>query len=346
MPLWLLPKQQLESLLKDYLARVSKVTLDMPRVEGLAQPEKSAAKTARSIALKEPEPFPEPAASRATIRVLKELSQVGDEPRRRWRWIGLLAGAILVAAGLAVPAAKRWYAQFRTQLHHAFPLSYTNTTALTANDGMLYTLDPQRRLLFTFSADDMQIRAVQKFSRSSINGLAWANDYFWSTNAEAGHIYEHAMDALSTIRKTYANPQSRPSAVYWDGKHLWVSDLRTETIYQYSVGDTLIPVKQFTLSGIVPAGIHHSENHLWILDAPTRTMHRYRIGGLLKLEESFDFSGWLPPECRVTGFAVDGSHFWLITQNPAATHRFDRRYLALVPEAVRSRFNRRFPARR
>lgn len=240
---------------------------------------------------------------------------------RRRRLAAWTAGAVLaVIAG--AKGVSDWQAHRLKQIHQVFPLPYTNTSALAEKAGFLYTLDPKRGLLFTFGTGDLKVRSVQKFSNPALSGLALGEDSVWSSNAEAGEVYQHYLDPVFSVRNTFSNPESRPTAVHWDGRHLWTSDRRTETISQYSVDAVLTPVRQYTLAGIAPAGIHVSRGLLWIADTLSRKVYRYELGSLLSVRDYFDLGEWLSPNCRVTGFAVGESHLWLITENPAELHRF------------------------
>ena len=260
-------------------------------------------------------------------------------PRRvaaPWGRRRLLLG--LGAAVLAVLAAAKAVGDFQArrlkQLHQVFPLPYTNTSAIAEKAGLLYTLDPKRGLLFTFSEADLKVRSVQKFSNPALSGLALGEDSMWSTNSEAGEVYEHYLDPVFSVRNTFSNKESSPSAVYWDGRHLWTGDRRTETISQFSVDGVLTPVRQYTLAGIEPAGIHVSEGLLWVADGLSRKVYRYELGSLLGVRDYFDLGERLSPNCKITGFAVGEPYLWLMTENPAELHRFRLEGLEAAAKAL------------
>jgi len=200
---------------------------------------------------------------------------------------------------------------------------------LAVRDGKVYTLDPRRGLLFILSSDLMEVLEVRKFPNPAMSGLAWGRDFLWSTDARAGRIYQHEHDSVFSLRKTFANPHHHPSAVYWDGKYLWTSDVRNQTIYQHTVGKALTLVGQYTLPGLSPVGLHRAGDLLWVFDGISRKVYRYRLGSLLSRHDAIDLDAWLPRHSQPTGFAVEGPHLWIVTENPAEVHVIE---WALLPE--------------
>ena len=308
---------ELERLLRDYRSELSEIKLDTPP---LSLPELEAEP---AVNAPEEHDVASPALGTTTAATA---GVSGTRPR-----FGRVA-VLMVAAALSAAGLQRWYVRASERAQHSFPLPWTQTGALAFQGSNLVTVDPQRQLLFTVATDGGGVRVVQKIQNTSVSGLTFGNGCLWSSNAGSGFIYQHNLDRDHTVRRAYANPDQNPSALYWDGTSLWASDARTETIYQYSLGDALTPVKQFTLPKVSPAGIYVSDDLLWVFDSITLKLYRYRMGIELTPMDSLDLSSRLPANSKVTGFSVEHSNLWLITEKPAALHRFDLRSFFLMPK--------------
>lgn len=308
---------ELEHLLRDYRSELSGIQLDIP-----------------AIALPEVEAEPAPNAPQedpAALPALKATRASGAAVSKTRFHFGRFA-VLVVLAALSAAGLKKAYVQASGRAQHSFPLPWAQTGALAFQGSNIVTVDPQRQLLFTLATDGTGVRSEQKIQNALVSGLTFGNGCLWSSNAESGVIYQHDLNHEHTVRRAYANPDQNPSALYWDGTSLWASDARTETIYQYSAGDALTPVRQFTLPKVSPAGIYVSDNLLWIFDSITLKLYRYRMGITLTMTDSLDLSSRLPADSTVTGFSVDHSDLWLITEKPSGLHRFDLKSLFLRPK--------------
>jgi hypothetical protein len=197
-------------------------------------------------------------------------------------------------------------------------LSYTQTAGLAVKGQSIFSADPQRQLLFTLTRENGQIKAVQKFPNSFLSGLAAGADCLWSTDLE--RMYQHNLDPDYSVRRSYSNPSQAPEAIYWHDGFLWVGDSRTATVSKYAAGDSLSLAKQYALPGVTPAGFYISENLLWILDPAENRIARYMLGPTLNLVDFLDLASWTPAGSRTTGFTVDASDLFLVTENPAELH--------------------------
>lgn len=305
---------QLDKLLEQCQAKILQVSLEVPGQQGLPRKKR--------IPFRALPVYAPPAAVVAPPKDAAEKSRFSEKSHPKKPLLLFLAAGVFLAA---VVWQKRTPAS--SKIHSSFPLPYASTAGLANEKGVFSSIDPQRQLLFTFEFNQAKVKSVRKFSNPAASGLAKGAGSFWSTDAAGGYIYRHNIDKEYSISQTYANPDQSPSAIYWDGEYLWVSDLRTETIYQYSVNGSLVPTKQYTLPGIVPAGIHAANNVLWVLDAVSRKVYRYKTGALLTGLDWADLSPWLPSQGKATGFSADASAMWVITENPAALHRFDLKHL-------------------
>jgi hypothetical protein len=192
----------------------------------------------------------------------------------------------------------------------------------------IYSFDRARKLMGAIDPATGTMISLKRFPNGLASGLAASPDKLWSADT-SGVLYEHSFNDDYAVRRTFANPDRRPSALHWDGAHLWIADTRTNSIYEYTVGTSLVPARQFTLpSGMVPVGLHVEKGLVWVLDAATRTVHRYRVRALLEPVDTMSLQPWIPFPRKQTGMLVDDKALWISVDGPPELHRFD---LSLLP---------------
>lgn len=347
---------ELEDLLKDYKFRISKLELDWPTAE---KKEEAAENPAADI----PVPFPAEEIvieTAAPARPLKapEITTARFEPpqpraeappswasepepaptdiapppcsrtakRRLPLGLALTFAAVLAAWGIGKMVPIKKSPRF-------FPLPVSRCSGLLLNDGRLFFVDSDKKVLLSVAPGSSQPQMEGKFSNPVLGGLAWADGRFWSTDPGKSAIYQHGVDAGYSIRRVYDQPKRHPSAIFSDGEYIWVADLQTEDVTQYLLarsltGASLTPLGPLRLPGVRPAAILVGDGKLWVLDGATHKIFRYKIEGSRAVAVDWsDLSRWLPLSRGLAGMAWDGRNVWIAQDAPAALQRFEPRHL-------------------
>lgn len=325
-------KRQLRKLLERYRDRAAAITFKMPELEAIAARHGAGdAAVAERLAPadeREPEPAsftfapPQPEAS-----VEAPAAVVEAPPRGR----GYARGAWLAAALGAVLAGGWWGHTARLQkrsIHQALPLPMSSSVGLARSGAVFYSFDRTRMLIGTIDPDKGGLNALKRFPNGLPSGLAASPERLWSADMN-GFLYEHSLADGYAVRRTFANPARRPSALHWDGSHLWIADARTNSIYEYTVGASLSAARQFTLPpGMTPVGLHVEKGLVWVLDAASRTIYRYRVRALLEPVDSMSLQPWISAPRQPSGLVIDDQAVWISVDGPPELHRFD---LSLLP---------------
>jgi hypothetical protein len=243
-------------------------------------------------------------------------------------WIGIL----LLSAVLAGLMLWRRAPKVGDGTHAAFPLPPGRKTGLVLNGGTLVTIDSQSQNLTALAPDDGRIVSQQKFPNPSLSGLAWGHGSYWSSDTETGFVFRHRPEPPFGLLQGTPLPGHAVSVLFDDGEDLWVGDARSDTIYRYKIaGDELTLRTQYSLPGVAVGGLYFSEQTLWVLDSLARKIRRYRVEDQAVPLDSFDLGHWLSLDSEAAAFAVDPSFFYLLTENPAALHRFDLKRISWSP---------------
>jgi len=334
-------KRQLRKLLDRYRDRAAAISLELPELKALAARhdlgEPAVVERPAPAAVRAPAPAPEP-APKPSSEPAPEPVYAAPAARRRPPveadedpassrgysgavWLGVVVAAVVAGGWLANSRLQRKNA------HRAVPLALSNPVGLAQRGGILYTFDRSRAQLGSIDAAAAGLIALKSFPNGSASGLAASSDKLWSADAN-GVVYEHGVDDYA-VRRTFANPHRRPSALHWDGSHLWIADARTNSLYEYKVGSSLVPARQFTLPpGMTPVGLHVENGLVWVLDAAGRSVHRFRVRALLEPVDTLTLQPWISAPGRPSGMIVDGGVLWITADGPAQLHRFDLRLLA------------------
>jgi len=346
-------KRQLRKLLERYRDRAAAITLEMPELKALA------ASAGVPVAEPAPAPAPPPAPARPAPEPARRLEPVADRPpvaerpapaRRSPEPVsppapprrpvapdpeavesrGYPIAAWLGAALLAAVAGAGWIAVERFQgrnSHRVVALPLSSSVGLAGRGIVLYTYDRARMRTAAIDMTTGGLLSVKEFPNVLASGLAASADKLWSADMN-GFIYEHALTDDYAVRRTFANPNRRPSALHWDGSHLWIADARTNSLYEYTVGASLVPARQFTLPpGMAPVGLHVEKGLVWVLDGNSRAIYRYRARALLEPVDSMSLQPWMAAPRRPSGMVVGDKELWISTDGPAELHRFDARKL-------------------
>ncbi len=166
--------------------------------------------------------------------------------------------------------------------------------------------------------------SVHPVPNPALTGLARGENVLWTADASSGRIFELSPNPPYPLKRAYRSPGGAPHALFWDGTYLWTADRKTETIYQHTVGSSLRSVAEYGLSGVRVAGLYRAGDRLWVLDAASKKLDAYRIGRRLERLESWDLSSALSAGAEITGCAMDEDSVWVVTENPAELHEFNR----------------------
>lgn len=322
------PERQLRKLLDRYRDRAASITLDMPELKALVERRDSGAVTEHPIAetpavviiAPAPEPRPIPIALNRPAP-----APVPDAPRRSHANAAWLVGVLLAGLGGGVWVYTSRLRQRNS--HQVQPLPMSNSLGLTRRGAILYSFDRTSARLATIDTASGEVSALSRFPNALPSGLAASPEKLWSADAK-GFLYEHGVNDGYLVRRTFANPDRRPTALHWDGSHLWIADARTNSLYEYTVGASLVASRQFTLPpGVIPAGLHVEDGLLWVLDAAGLAVHRYRMRALLEPVDSMPLQPWISGPRRPTGMAVDDQFLWIATDGQMELHRFALRTL-------------------
>lgn len=343
-------KRQLRKLLERYRDRAAAITLEMPELKALAErdaapavaeaaapavvevaaaapatvrPAPVAERTPPPASMPAPAPAPAPAARRPAPAPRPD----EDDPAPRE---GYSLGAWLAAALVAALAGGGWVAVKSVQRknsHRAHALPLESAVGLARRGIVLYSYDRAKARMAAIDSTTGGVISLKRFPNASASGLAASPDKLWSADAN-GFLYEHALTDDYAVRRTFANPNRRPSALHWDGSRLWIADARTNTLYEYTVGSSLVPARQFTLPpGMTPVGLHVANGLVWVLDANSRAIYRYRVRALLEPVDSVSLQARIAAPRRPAGFVVDDRALWITTDGPPELHRLELRSL-------------------
>lgn len=328
------PKRQLRRILDRYRSRAAAISLEMPELKALAERHAEG----RAALAEAPAPVPQAPAPAPVAERAPEIStplpprwepapeefveQFDEEASAARPWLAV----VLVAA----VAGGAWLAAGRLMhrnAHSVVPLPLSSPAALARRGGALFTFDRAKGQLAIVDAAAGTLISSKRFPIRATSGLAAASDRLWSADPN-GFVYEHSLEDGYPVRRTFANPERRPSALHWDGSHLWIADARTNSLYEYSVGESLAPARQFTLPpGVKATGLHVEDGVVWVLDAAARRIHRFRARSLLEPVDSAALDEWIPAESKPAGMLVGGRTVWIATDGPPELHRFDARRL-------------------
>lgn len=342
-------KRQLRKLLERYRDRAAAITLEIPELQAIAarQGESDAAVAeSRAPVIEPPAPAaerpapvaerPAPAAERPAPAAKRppEPDDTPAPPRRpapaadapgghaAAYWLAVLFVAALAGGG--------WLFAERAQgknSHRVVSLPLSSSVGLARRGIVLYSFDRARSRMAAIDSTSGGLLSVKRFPNVLASGLAASPDKLWSADT-TGLLYEHGLTDDYAVRRTFANPDRRPSALHWDGSHLWIADARTNSLYEYTVGASLVPARQFTLApGMAPVGLHVESGLLWVLDANSRAIHRYRVRALLEPVDSLTLQPWISAPRRPSGMIVDGQVLWISTDGTPELHRFELRKL-------------------
>ncbi|MBI4655953.1 MAG: hypothetical protein HY746_04295 [Elusimicrobia bacterium] len=235
-----------------------------------------------------------------------------------------ITGLILIVT--AVAAAVIWHQRNSAEkFHRVFPLSYSRTAGLAVKYPYVFSIDPQRQLIFTIYQENGGIKSVKKFPNQNPTGLSFGDDHIWSSDGV--NVYQHDMNSDYSVRRKFTNPGHNPGGLCWDSGFLWIGDSKTATISKYAAGSSLDLIKQYALPGIMPSDFYVSGDILWIPEPAGGKIIRYRAGPSLNKVDSIELSSWLSAGSRIAGFAAEESLLWVVTENPAELHRFDLKHL-------------------
>lgn len=334
-------QRQLRKLLERYRDRAAAITLEMPELKALAARagdpavaeaapvvERLAPAVERPAPVVERAPSPAPTPAPAAPRPAPPPRRDDDEepaPRE-----GYSLGAWLAAALVAALAGGGWVAVKRLERknsHRAHALPLESAVGLARRGIVLYSYDRAKARMAAIDSTTGGVISLKRFPNASASGLAASPDKLWSADAN-GFLYEHALTDDYAVRRTFANPNRRPSALHWDGSRLWIADARTNTLYEYTVGSSLVPARQFTLPpGMAPVGLHVANGLVWVLDANSRAIYRYRVRALLEPVDSVSLQARIAAPRRPAGFVVDDRALWITVDGPPELHRLELRSL-------------------
>lgn len=327
-------KRQLRKLLERYRDRAAAITLEMPELQALAAragvdaapaPQPTAPAAEREPERAPPPRLPEPPRLPPPPR---PPARDDDEPAQEkggslTAWLVAAVAAAFLVSGWAVTSRVQ-----RKNSHWMSALPLKSVVSLARREGTLYSFDRAAGQLAALDAATGAVISLKRFPNGSANGLAASSDRLWSADAN-GILYEHRLEDDYPVRRTFANPNRRPSALHWDGAHLWIADARTNSLYEYTVGASLVPARQFTLPpGVAPVGLHVANGVVWVLDANGRAIRRFRARALLEPIDSMDLKPWIPAPATPTGMVVGEQALWISSDGPAELHRFDPRKLS------------------
>lgn len=340
-------KRQLRRLLERYRDRAAAITLEMPELKAIA------ARQGALAAAASPAPAAEASAAEAPSAVVErpapaaadapEPASVPVKPRRPSpepspataedapaRGRGYPLAAWLSAFLAAALAGGAWILAARPQLksgHRVVALPLSSAVGLARRGPVLYSFDRARMQMAAIDSAAGGVLSLKRFPHGPSSGIAASPEKLWSADAN-GFLHEHRFDDEYSVRRTFANPDRRPSALHWDGTHLWIADARTNSLYEYTVGASLVPARQFTLPpGVAPVGLHVESGLVWVLDANSRAIRRFRARALLEPVDSMNLKAWISAPRTPTGMVV-GEHLWISSDGPAELHRFDLRKLS------------------
>lgn len=328
-------KRQMRKLLERYRDRAAAITLEMPELQALAARAGEAPAAAAAAPVEE---RPAAAAPTPVPTLVPTLVPTPAPPRRPAgdddepvQERGNSLAAWLAAAVVAALIAGGWVVASRVQRknsHWENALPLKSAVGLALRGGSLYSFDRAAGRLAAVDAATGAVLSLKRFPNASASGLAASADRLWSADAN-GILYEHGLGDDYAVRRTFANPNRRPSALHWDGAHLWIADARTNSLYEYTVGASLVPARQFTLPpGVAPVGLHVENGVVWVLDANGRAIRRYRARALLEPLDSMDLKPWIPAPATPAGMVVGEQNLWISSDGPAELHRFDPRGLS------------------
>jgi hypothetical protein len=240
-------------------------------------------------------------------------------PASRALWLVLAAVVTLGAAG----GWMRFSRLQRLSGHRAMVLPLIGSVGLARSGGLLYSLDPARKLLGAIDPATGVLVSLTAFPNAAASGLAVTDRALWSAD-ESGVLYEHAPGGDYAVRRVFSNANRRPTALFWDGSRLWVADAWTHSVYEYTLGGSLTAARQFTLpSGLSPAGLYASNGVLWVLDAASRTIFRFKTQALLEPLDTLSLQEWIAAPQKPTGMVIDGETLWIAAVSPSELHRLD-----------------------
>ncbi len=335
-------KRQLRRLLERYRDRAAAITLEMPELKAIAARQGALAAAASPAPVAEApapqayagvaeRPAPDAGDAREPAAVpVNPLRPAPEPPTADYapapgRGLAPWLAALLVAA----LAGGAWVLAGRLQLksgHRVVALPLSSAVGLARRGPVLYSFDRARMRMAAIDSAAGGVISLKSFPHGPASGIAASPEKLWSADAD-GFLHEHRLDDEYSVRRTFANPDRRPSALHWDGSHLWIADARTNSLYEYTVGASLVPARQFTLPpGVAPVGLHVESGLVWVLDANSRAIRRFRARALLEPVDSMNLRPWISAPRAPTGMVV-GEHLWISSDGPAELHRFELRKL-------------------
>lgn len=275
-------------------------------------------------AMRESDPPPRPAAA-------KRPPAKGQVLPRRKLWPAALALA-------ALAAALAWgYLRFAQEPgYRTFSLSQASASGLSWREGKIVAADAEERRLLVFAKDGRRLESQEGISADGLGDLSWADNAFWSTSAGRSAIFQHADPPDHPVRRIYATPNRKPSALAGDNENLWASDAQAAVVYRYLIGHSLngvslTPLNQYNLPGAPAASLHASDGLLWVLDG-TRRLTRYSYdAGTLSARDSVELGARLPAGAEVRGMTRGEDQLWILTARPTVLHRFALKSLPWQP---------------
>jgi len=311
--------QELAAARQDICDEFSKKQLELHELK--SRVEEDMAALTKNAAAKPPGPAALPANEPAPVRApapVPSLFSPQPEPAPAAGSRPLFARILFAAAVCA--AAFGLYKFFGSAPGFSFSLPPTRAAGFCMDrDGAnAFFADPQRQLLFTVSASEKRVTAMQSFPAHGLKGLAFDGTSFWSTDGSS--IYRHSSSDGYAVAGTY---KAGPGVEFicWDGKDLWAASAGGK-LTLYSAGETLAQKSVYAMPEGRTAGISVSDGKLWLLDPGSGKLYAYKPGARPELLNTADIRSLLP-RGAVSGFSVAGGYLWIISENPAELARIE-----------------------
>lgn len=258
----------------------------------------------------------------------------GCEPERRARGekpryalLALLTAALALAGAYFLPMLGRPPVA-------AYPLPHQRAVGLCRGyGGRLFFADPQRRLLFTLSDADGQVRNAQPFPVQSLAGLVFDGNYFWSSGIRG--IARHEASGQLLASKSFPEAGSAAGPLAWDGKYLWSASPGQGRMVKYLPGELLFLSGNYPLPPSLAAGFCAEGEALYAIEQYPPRLCSYRPDPDMRLTAAAPLGRFLPPGARVSAFTLDKDYLWLITETPQELRRVRREDLAFAGPAER-----------
>lgn len=164
------------------------------------------------------------------------------------------------------------------------------------------------------------------------SGITFAGKFFWSCDWFNQSFYQHEMDALLTLRKTFNLEEFHPTGIVWDGKNFWSVSSWSKKILRHKMNGRLQIEQEFPCPVPEPSALGYDGQFFWLCDARESKIVKFSIeNNQVKVWASANSPGQKP-----IGIYADKKNLWTADSRSGLIykHRMDQNFKVIEVYAL------------